>query len=98
MIALECPSVRRDLAAFVDGELRGDRVLRVLRHLDRCASCTGEVESLRGLGDLLRTNAPADPDGGTFDGLAGTVISRTRAEANQSWWAVARRASEDWHW
>ncbi len=33
-----------------------------------------------------------------LDGLASTVISRTRAESAESWPGIFRRAQEDWHW
>ena len=39
----------RDLAAFVDGELRGAAVLASLEHLERCRDCAAEVASLRGI-------------------------------------------------
>ena len=98
MIGAYCTSLRRDLAAFVDGELRGDRVLRVLGHREHCTECSEHVQALRELGEELRAEAPADPPAQLFDGLASTVISRTKAETQLSWRAKIRRAHEDWHW
>jgi anti-sigma factor RsiW len=92
-----CAAVRPNLGALVDGELRGATVLRVLRHVDTCRACAGEVEALRRLGDLVRVSASVDTPG-ALDGLASTIVSRSRAEAEQSWRGVLRRASEDWHW
>jgi hypothetical protein len=75
-------------------------VLRVLQHVEECEACATEVASMRDLGDMLRDTAheqhrelPA-----AMAGLASTVISRTKAEAAQSWRSVLRRGSEDWHW
>jgi hypothetical protein len=97
MITIEC-SVHRDLAAFVDGELRGAAVLDILQHLERCRDCAAEVASLRAIGDRMRTTMPAEPVPTELDGLACTVISRTRAETAESWPGMFRRAQEDWHW
>lgn len=97
MITIEC-SVHRDLAAFVDGELRGAAVLDVLQHLERCRDCAAEVADLRAIGDTIRLNVPTESVPAGLDGLASTVISRTHAESAESWPGVFRRAQEDWHW
>ena len=99
MKASDCRFPRDEITAFADGELRGSRVLGVLRHLDRCDACADEVEALRGLGDVLRRAvSKTDVAPSELAGLAGTVVSRARAEAAQSWTSVLRRACEDWHW
>lgn len=91
--------LRYDLSAFVDGELRGASVLEILQHLDKCPSCAAEVAQLRALGETIRgTTIHTEPLPPELDGLASTVISRTRAEAAESWLGVLRRAREDWHW
>jgi hypothetical protein len=97
MSAREC-AVHHDLEAFVDGELRGARVLEVLDHLDRCGTCSEDVRALRALGETIRVNMPADPIPEGLEGLASTVVSRTRAEAAESWPGVFQRAQEDLHW
>jgi hypothetical protein len=97
MITIEC-SVHRDLAAFVDGELRGAAVLDVLQHLERCSDCAAEVASLRAIGDGIRATLPVESVPAELDGLASTIISRTRAESAESWPGIIRRAQEDWHW
>jgi hypothetical protein len=89
---------RHHLGEFVDDELVGaDRVL-VARHLETCAECAGEAEALRSMGRTLRTAASYLPVSVELDGLAGGVISRTRAEEAQSWPAMFGRAFGDWHW
>lgn len=97
MTRAEC-IVHRDLAAFVDGELRGASVLDVLHHLAECRACASEVAHLRSLGDTIRATLPSDTSPPELEGLASTVISRTRAESAESWPGVFRRAQEDWHW
>lgn len=98
MMFADCASIESDLGPFVDGELRGPKVLAILQHVERCPNCAAEVDAMRQLGEALRTAAPADPDAPAWDGLASTVISRTRAEADESWYSVLRRGGEDWHW
>jgi hypothetical protein len=98
MNASECLVHRDDLAAFVDGELRGASVLRLLDHVERCEACAAVVADLRALGESIRLAAPGDPAPPELDGLASTVTSRTRAEHAESWASVLRRAQEDWHW
>jgi anti-sigma factor RsiW len=93
----EC-TVRPDIAAFVDGELRGARVLQVLRHLDGCSACAAHAEDLRALGNAIRTQAPDDLPPVGLEGLASTIVSRTRAEAAESWRGMFLRAQEDWQW
>jgi len=92
-----CAVVRRDLDAFIDGELGGAQRLRVADHLSRCGVCATEARAIRSLGDDLRTGTTIEHPA-ELSGLAGGVISRIRAEQAQSWRAVMNRALEDWHW
>jgi anti-sigma factor RsiW len=98
MILFDCSPQRLDIAAWIDGELRGDRVLRVLSHLEHCDECAEYAAELRGLGDAIRGNAPVAVAPRALDGLASTVISRTRAEADASWRGLLDRARADGHW
>lgn len=50
-----------DLTAFVDGELDHAARDRVLVHLSRCPACRHEVDLLRGLKSVLRSE-PSAPD------------------------------------
>ncbi len=89
----------QNLGAFVDGELSGADRLRVSQHLAECTSCAAEAEGLGQLGDVLRAAAlSSDPEPGAFDGLAGGVISRVRAERAQSWRGFIERLVDDWHY
>jgi anti-sigma factor RsiW len=42
-----CEETERHLSDRVDGELRGLRRFRILRHLARCELCAAALESLR---------------------------------------------------
>jgi hypothetical protein len=92
-----CVSVKPYLAAFVDGELGGAEVLRVMHHLDECGMCTDEVERMRAIGEALRAGGPVDDEPMSFDGLASAVLARRRADPDFSWAALLTRAQEN-HW
>lgn len=86
------------LAAFVDGELSGAKMLRVSEHLETCQACAEEVQAVRDVGDMLRGAVTSSAGRAELAGLAGGVVSRIRAEQAQSLWARIARGVEDWHW
>jgi anti-sigma factor RsiW len=49
------------VTAFIDGELDTHKRDEVLAHLTHCLSCRSEVDALRRLKGVLRTDAPAIP-------------------------------------
>ncbi|ODS53256.1 MAG: hypothetical protein ABS36_15160 [Acidobacteria bacterium SCN 69-37] len=93
-----CDAFGPDLGPFLDGELDGTRMLRVSRHLETCPECASTLEDIGTVGRTLRDYAPADPPRAVFDGLAGAVVSRARAESAMSWRATFSRGFDDWHW
>ncbi len=93
-----CAAIRRELGAFIDGELGGIAMLRVSHHLDECGECAEHVESFRAIGDALRRSRPVDPPKPVFDGLVGRVVGRNRAEVAFAWRTRLLHACEDWHW
>ena len=97
-LRITCESLRPKLSAFVDGELPGGDMLRVAEHLEVCRLCALEVADIREVGEELRRVAARLTPPPALAGLADGVISRSRAEAAQSWRAVFARAIEDWHW
>ena len=98
MISADCDSVRDDLDAFADGELRGDELRYVSQHVDSCLRCTEEVEVRRSVGGLIRQSVAHWHSTPSASGLASGVVTRVRAESSLSWRAVFNRAVEDWHW
>jgi hypothetical protein len=97
MIRADCDSVRDDLDAFADGELRGDELRYVSQHIDSCVRCTEEVEIRRSVGGMIRESASQwrqQPPAG----LASGVVTQVRTESSLSWRAVLNRGAEDWHW
>jgi Putative zinc-finger len=98
MISADCDSVRDDLDAFVDGELRGAELRRVAQHLETCKRCADEIETRENLGGLIRESVSGAYQSPLPTGLAAGVVARTRAESYFSWRAGLGRAVEDWHW
>ena len=94
----DCVQVRERLSAYLDGELDGVGRLAVSRHLGGCRACGDVLADLREVGELLRSYAPRARRPVDLSGLASGVISRTSAEDSQSWRAVLREATGDWHW
>ena len=72
---------RKLLSSFMDGELSGEEYRRVQTHLDSCAACRAELESLssvkRVLSESPRFRAPSD--------LVQTLQRRCRPVDERSW-------------
>jgi anti-sigma factor RsiW len=98
MLPAGCHAFGADLGPFLDGELDGVRMLRMSRHLETCEACTSALADMRLIGGTLRDMAPADPPLAVFDGLASSMVSRTRAESAVSWRSTLSRGLDDWHW
>jgi anti-sigma factor RsiW len=94
-----CSEVLADLEGFIDGELPGQSRLRVAEHLEACASCAAELNTLAGVGELLRAAAlpEADIDARVL-GLGSRVVGRVRAEERMSWRRMLAQACDGWHW
>lgn len=98
-MSASCLGIRRALDAYVDDELSGAERLTVSDHLEACDDCATEVESLRGIGEALRSgSAYTSASDSALAGLASGVTSRIRAEQSQSWGATWNRIFDDWHW
>jgi Putative zinc-finger len=96
MTLLTCAAVRRRLAAFHDRELPVGELIAIETHIKECPPCARELRDLQRVGEALRlAAAPAPADDWT--GLQSGVISRMRAEANESWTARGGRLFEDLH-
>jgi hypothetical protein len=58
---VQCDTYQLWLSAYLDGELSSSDRMALERHLDTCATCAGEMETLRGSVRLLRELTPEDP-------------------------------------
>src|SRR5215471_13296414 len=97
MTGLTCTAVRQRLAAFHDDELPVQERIAVQTHVNACEACLEELQDqYQAVGTALRLAAvpgPADD----WTGLTPGVISRMRAEANQTWMARFARTFDDLH-
>ena len=44
---MSCEEIREELAAYIQGEIEGDRRTAIARHLENCAACQAEAASTR---------------------------------------------------
>ncbi len=96
MKLMSCAAVRRRLAAYYDRELPIRDVIDIETHLNDCQPCVRELKGFEAMGAALRlVAAPAPADDWT--GLQPGVISRMRAEQQQSWPARVGRMFDDLH-
>ena len=96
MTLMTCSSVQRRLQSFHDRELPVREMIDIEAHLGTCPPCAGEVRDIRAVGEALRlaaTRGPADD----WAGLQSGVISRMRAERQESWAARGQRFIDDVH-
>jgi hypothetical protein len=95
-----CLAVERRLAEYHDGELTIEERVAVQAHLRACPTCTLEADRLETLGSLLRASAShraQSLDPGDLDGLADGVVSRLKAEDEESLPRTLERMFEDLH-
>ncbi len=95
----KCSAVRRRLAEYQDGELTIQQRVAVQDHLRECAACAAEADGLRTVGVVLRSAAArrAAVDATDLEGLAAGVVSRFRAEQEESIPRTVQRMFEDLH-
>jgi len=97
MTTLTCTAVRRRLAAFHDDELPLQTRIAVQAHVNTCDACLAELrERYQAVATALRLGAAPGP-ADDWTGLTPGVISRMRAEANQTWVARFTRTFDDMH-
>ena len=96
MTLLTCSAVRRRLPLLHDDELPIADTIALETHVKECTRCAQELSGLRDLRDVLRLAvAPGPADDWT--GLQPGVISRMKAEEEESWTARAGRLLDDLH-
>lgn len=95
---LGCEHARDMLQAFFDGELPVDAQVAVESHLRWCSTCAAHVQDLRLIGDSLRVTTTTDNDShGDLTALQANVLSRVRAEREQSFAFRVQALFEDLH-
>ena len=98
---LGCDAAREMLQPFVDLELPMEEQVELEAHLRWCDICTARVEDLRLIGAALRVGAAAPPvhpeDVGAMAAIQSEVLTRIRAERDQSFPVRFREAVADMH-
>jgi hypothetical protein len=85
------------LSAYRDGELPVAEQIAVETHLRACRVCAAAVADLEEVGVLLRRGVASAAEDQPLAGLAATVVSRVKAEREQSLRGWTERAFEDMH-
>ena len=96
MTYFTCPEVLDRLAAFHDDELPVPDRIALQGHLNWCESCSDQLVQYQDVGSALRL-AAVPPPADDWIGLEPGVVSRMRAEANESWPARLSRLFDDMH-
>jgi hypothetical protein len=101
MKGLSCAAVSRRLQDFHDRELSVEEQIAVEGHLEECAPCTYELRAVQDVAQALRAAAvargPVLEELRDIDHLQVTVISRMKAEQDESLGSRVGRLSEDMH-
>jgi hypothetical protein len=95
-----CSAVRRRLPEYHDRELTIDQQVAIEAHLRACPACAAQARSLHAVSDVLHLAAlqqAREADSHALDGLASDVISRMRAEREESLPRTLERMFEDLH-
>lgn len=90
---MKCESVRRQLTAYLDGELEDDRGSAVRGHLRSCAACRQVASDEAALRDGLRALPPIDPPASLWAGVQQRLAAAEVADAQRPAW---RRVLARW--
>lgn len=89
---MKCESVRRQLTAYLDGELEDHRGSAVRGHLRSCEACRRVASDEAALRDGLRALPPLDPPPSLWEGVQRQLAAAEIADAERPAWrrALAR--------
>lgn len=97
---LGCEIVREMLPGLVDGELLIQDQVAVESHLRWCRTCAAHMEDLRVIGDSIRLGgmtSHSEHESRELAALQAAVLSRVRAEQEQSFASQVRLLFDDLH-
>ncbi|HSD89530.1 MAG TPA: anti-sigma factor [Kofleriaceae bacterium] len=90
---MNCEGVRKQLTAYLDGELEGDRGSAVRGHLRGCDDCRQVASDEAALRDGLRSLPPVDPPASLWAGVQARLAAAEVADSEKPAW---RRALARW--
>ncbi|MBS1706942.1 MAG: zf-HC2 domain-containing protein [Armatimonadetes bacterium] len=83
---MTCRKTQASLSAYIDGELGGQEMLRVRKHLQQCQACAAEAEVLRFAQQLLADMPCPEVPIGLEDRLVNHVFAGTGSLQKRSTW------------
>jgi hypothetical protein len=83
---MSCESIRKQLTAYLDGELEGERGSVVRGHLRGCEDCRKVASDEALLRDGLRALPPVDPPASMWAGVQAKLAAAEVAHAAQPAW------------
>ena len=90
---MRCEDCRRDLTAYLDGELADERGSALRGHLRGCAECRAISDAESTLRDGLRSLPPLDPPSSLWAGVQAQLAAAEAADAEKPRW---RRTLARW--
>ena len=93
---MTCADIQRQLTAYLDGELEGDRGSAVRGHLRGCEACRLAAHDEAALRDGLRALPPLDPPASLWAGVQRQLAAAEVADARTPAWR--RAALRFWRW
>ena len=91
---MDCKQCAEELTAFLDGELDAADSEQVRSHLDACASCSDELQSLQETSDFVTSHGrELEPRDGSWNLVRARIMSENMLVPSRSWftgrWRVA---------
>jgi hypothetical protein len=83
---MSCESIRKQLTAYLDGELEGERGSVVRGHLRGCDHCRTIANNEAALRDGLRALPPLDPPASMWAGVQAKLAAAEVADAEKPAW------------
>ncbi len=73
---MKCNEVQKELKAFLENDIDGQKKIEVRDHLDRCPNCSKELEQLKSLSEALHTWKGIEPPVNAYEKLQSRIESK----------------------
>lgn len=92
---MNCPEIQEQLSAYFDGELEGETLAALTRHLESCAACQAKLDGFRRLSALSAELRRSDERVGSWEALEHELAAApaTLRRAVLPAWIRGRRAT-----